>query len=67
MCLLERPRRAGTAENPLGALLELVVINFGNQEAGVKVQQLSHGCQSKLKIFNLIRPKLKETDLPEGA
>jgi hypothetical protein len=49
MCLLERPRRAGTAENPLGALLELVVINFGNQEAGVKVQQLSHGCQSKLK------------------
>jgi hypothetical protein len=46
---LERPRREGTAENPLGALLNLVGIDFGNQEAGVKLQQLSRDVNKKLK------------------
>jgi hypothetical protein len=50
---LERPRCEGTSEILLGAHFELVVIDSGNQEAGVKLQQLATDCQQKLKEINL--------------
>jgi hypothetical protein len=49
MRLLERPRREGTAENLLGALLELVVISFGTKKRAQNYSNSPRNVNKKLK------------------